>query len=96
VFQDFERYALIVKENIGVGDGGWFEEGQELSGGQLRTLAADKIAFLISHRFSTVRMADRIAVLEQGRIVELGSHDELVGKGGLYAQLFALQARGYR
>jgi len=168
VFQDFARYQLIVKENIGVGDterlddmplveraaekggavsvvqklkggydamlGGWFEEGQELSGGQwqklalarafmreraevlildepsaaidaraeaelfeqLRTLAADKIAFLISHRFSTVRMADRIAVLDQGRIVELGSHDELVGKGGLYAQLFALQARGYR
>jgi ATP-binding cassette subfamily B protein len=63
---------------------------------RLRTLAADKIAFLISHRFSTVRMADRIAVLDQGRIVELGSHDELVGKGGLYAQLFALQAQGYR
>ena len=168
VFQDFVRYQLIVKENIGVGDtvhlddmplveraaekggavgvvqklkggydamlGGWFEEGQELSGGQwqklalarafmregaevlildepsaaidaraeaelferLRTLAADKIAFLISHRFSTVRMADRIAVLDQGRIVELGSHDELVARGGLYAQLFALQARGYR
>ena len=168
VFQDFVRYQLLVKENIGVGDvaflderarieraadkggatavvgklkggydtmlGGWFEEGQELSGGQwqklalarafmredaevlildepsaaidaraeaelferLRTLASDKMAFLISHRFSTVRMADRIAVLDQGKVVELGSHDDLVGKGGVYAQLFALQARGYR
>ena len=168
VFQDFVRYQLVVKENIGVGDvprledrpgieraaekggavavidklkggydamlGGWFEEGQELSGGQwqklalarafmredadvlildepsaaidaraeaelfdrLRTLAKDRIAFLISHRFSTVRMADRIAVLDAGRVVELGSHDELVTQGGVYAQLFALQARGYR
>jgi ATP-binding cassette, subfamily B, bacterial len=169
VFQDFVRYQLVVKENVGVGDvqhladmerieraaakgganavveklddkwdamlGGWFEDGQELSGGQwqklalarafmreeaevlildepsaaidaraeaelfdrLRTLAADKIAFLISHRFSTVRMADRIAVLDGGKIVELGSHDELVAKSdGLYAQLFQLQARGYR
>ena len=169
VFQDFVRYQLPVKENVGVGDvahladmerieraavkggavavvdklddkweamlGGWFEDGQELSGGQwqklalarafmredaevlildepsaaidaraeaelferLRTLAADKIAFLISHRFSTVRMADRIAVLDAGKIVELGSHDELVATSdGLYAQLFALQARGYR
>jgi ATP-binding cassette, subfamily B, bacterial len=169
VFQDFVRYQLVVKENIGIGDvahmtdmtrieraaekggavavvdklegrydamlGGWFETGQDLSGGQwqklalarafmredaevlildepsaaidaraeaelferLRTLAADKIAFLISHRFSTVRMADRIAVMEGGKIVELGSHDELVAKpDGLYAQLFHLQARGYR
>jgi len=168
VFQDFVRYQLVVKENIGVGDvahledrpriersadkggavpviaklkdgydtmlGGWFQEGQELSGGQwqklalarafmreeaavlildepsaaidaraeaelferLRSLAADKIAFLISHRFSTVRMADRIAVLDQGRIVELGSHDALVAQGGVYAQLFQLQAKGYR
>jgi ATP-binding cassette subfamily B protein len=168
VFQDFVRYQLTVRENIGVGDtahlldmerirrasekggalavvdklddkwdamlGGWFEDGQELSGGQwqklalarafmreeaevlildepsaaidaraeaelferLRTLAADKIAFLISHRFSTVRMADRIAVLDGGKIVELGSHEELVARDGLYAQLFQLQARGYR
>ena len=44
----------------------------------------------------TAHDADRIAVVIDGRIVELGSHDELVSKGGLYAQLFALQARGYR
>ena len=47
---------------------------------------------LISHRFSTVRRADRIAVLEAGRVVELGSHDELVAAGGRYADLFRLQA----
>ncbi len=167
VFQDFVRYQLIVKENIGVGDvdhlddvaavaaavdkagagdvidkvggtdamlGGWFEEGRELSGGQwqklalargfmrstadvlildeptaavdaraeadlfarIQDLAKDKTAVLISHRFSTVRMADRILVLEGGRVVENGSHDELVAADGKYAGLFALQARGYR
>jgi ATP-binding cassette subfamily B protein len=51
---------------------------------------------LISHRFSTVRMADRILVLEEGRQVENGSHDELVELGGKYADLFGLQAAGYR
>lgn len=47
---------------------------------------------LISHRFSTVRMADRIAVLEGGQIIELGTHDQLVSSGGRYAQMYALQA----
>ena len=61
-----------------------------------QSLTRDRIAILISHRFSTVRMADQIAVLDQGRIVELGSHDELVKADGIYARLFALQARGYR
>jgi len=61
-----------------------------------RTLAHERITILISHRFSTVRMADQIAVLDQGRIVENGSHEELMASGGRYAQLFALQARGYR
>ena len=113
--------------------GGWFEQGQELSGGQwqklalarafmrddaevlvldeptaavdaqseadlfaqIKELARHKIAFLISHRFSTVRMADRILVLEGGRIVEAGSHAELLALGEKYATLFALQAKGY-
>jgi ATP-binding cassette subfamily B protein len=61
-----------------------------------RKLAQDRITILISHRFSTVRMADRIAVLADGRIIEQGSHAELTALGGHYAQLFALQARGYR
>jgi ATP-binding cassette subfamily B protein len=55
-----------------------------------------RIAVLISHRFSTVRQADRIAVLEEGKIIECGSHDELLAKDGLYAKLFLLQAEGYR
>jgi ATP-binding cassette subfamily B protein len=53
------------------------------------------ITVLISHRFSTVRMADRIAVLDHGRLTEFGSHPELMDAGGLYAELFTLQARAY-
>ncbi len=59
-------------------------------------LTAGKMAVLISHRFSTVRMADRILVLENGRIVEQGSHRQLVALGGKYSELFELQAAGYR
>jgi ATP-binding cassette subfamily B protein len=58
-------------------------------------LMKGKSAVLISHRFSTVRMADRILFLEQGRLLELGSHGELLAKGGKYAELFKLQAKGY-
>jgi len=63
---------------------------------RFRDLTAGKIALLISHRFSTVRMADRIAVLDGGRLVELGSHAELLEQAGTYARLFNLQAAGYR
>lgn len=63
---------------------------------RFRELTAGKIAVLISHRFSTVRMADRIAVIEGGRITEVGSHAELVRQGGTYARLFEMQAEGYR
>jgi ATP-binding cassette subfamily B protein len=59
-------------------------------------LAEGKTALLISHRFSTVRMADRIVVLEKGRIAEEGSHDQLVALGGRYAGMFELQASNYR
>ena len=59
-------------------------------------LTRGKMAVLISHRFSTVRMADRIVVLDQGEIAEIGSHEELLAKGGRYAELFQLQAMGYQ
>jgi ATP-binding cassette, subfamily B, bacterial len=114
--------------------GRWFNNGQELSGGQWQRIALarafmrrnaeilvldeptssmdtqteaeifeyfsaltrDKIAILISHRFSTVRRADSIVVLDGGRIIEQGSHEELLALDGRYAQLFELQARAYR
>ncbi len=62
----------------------------------VRGLARDRMVILISHRFSTVRMADHIVVLRDGRIVEQGDHEGLVVHGGVYARLFALQAAGYR
>lgn len=114
--------------------GRWFNQGQELSGGQwqrialarafmregaeilvldeptaamdaeteaqifehFRSLTKDRIAILISHRFSTVRYADQIVVLDDGRIVEHGTHAELIALDGRYAHLFNLQARAYR
>ena len=167
IFQDFVKYQLSARENVGFGSvadltdqtriesaadrggmmdvlpglaegwdttlGGWFQKGRELSGGQwqkialsrafmregevivldeptsaldaekeyeifkrFKELTAGKIAFLISHRFSTVRMADRIVVLKKGAIIEQGSHAELLAKGQVYAGLFEMQAQGYR
>ena len=61
-----------------------------------RQLARERITILISHRFSTVRMADQILVLNAGHVVERGSHEELMRANGRYAHLFTLQARGYR
>jgi len=63
---------------------------------RFRDLTKDQIAIVISHRFSTVRMADDIIVLDEGKIIEHGTHDQLVAQGGRYATLFGLQAKGYR
>jgi len=63
---------------------------------RFKQLSKHKNTLLISHRFSTVRMADRIIVLNKGKIVEEGDHQELLEKDGLYAKLFKLQARGYQ
>ncbi|MDG2306518.1 MAG: ABC transporter ATP-binding protein [Candidatus Binatia bacterium] len=62
---------------------------------RFRSLAAERTAILITHRFSTVRMADRIVVFEDGRLTEDGSHADLLERGGRYAKMFRLQAAGY-
>jgi ATP-binding cassette subfamily B protein len=63
---------------------------------KFRELTKGKTAVFISHRFSTVRLADRIFVIENGSIIESGSHEELMTLDGRYAQLFNLQAEAYR
>jgi ATP-binding cassette subfamily B protein len=63
---------------------------------ELREQLEGRVGIVISHRFSTVRIADRIAVVGDGRVTELGTHEELIALGGRYAQLFELQAAGYR
>jgi ATP-binding cassette, subfamily B, bacterial len=63
---------------------------------RLRELAHGRTAIFISHRFSTVRQADRILVFEQGSLIESGTHEELLALGGRYAELFNLQAASYR
>jgi ATP-binding cassette subfamily B protein len=166
IFQDFERYLLPARENVGLGRherveafdeiveaarradadeflsglpegyetmlGREFAGGYDLSIGQwqrvalaraffrdapfvildeptaaldaraesrlferMRELLAGRSVVLISHRFSSVRSADRIYVLHEGRVVEEGTHAELTAAGGLYAELFSLQARAY-
>src|SRR5204863_9981933 len=78
----FERYAAAAR-NAGNGDGP-------------RPAPAGRITILVSHRFSTVRMADLIVVLDGAHLVESGSHEELMAKGGQYSQLYTIQATAYR
>ena len=77
----FERYAAAARGGRPNGDTG-SEDGQ--------------ITILVSHRFSTVRMADLIVVLDGARVVEVGSHEELVSRGRKYAELYGIQASAYR
>ena len=62
---------------------------------RFRALKENRTAVLITHRFGSVRMADRIVVLDGGRVVETGTHADLLARGGLYARMFNLQAEGY-
>jgi ATP-binding cassette subfamily B protein len=77
----FERYSAVAR-------GGKFKAGASDS-------TNGRITLLISHRFSTVRMADLIVVLDGARVVEFGTHEDLVAKGGTYAELYGIQAAAY-
>ncbi len=79
----FERYAAQARST------------SDRAGGR-RDAPRGRIVILVSHRFSTVRMADLIVVLDGSRVVEVGTHDELVARGGQYAELYAIQATAYR
>ncbi|MGE0115489.1 MAG: ABC transporter ATP-binding protein [Steroidobacteraceae bacterium] len=91
-FMRAEADILVLDEPTAAMDAG--AEAQVFA--HFQTLTRNRIAILISHRFSTVRMADQIVVIQHGRIIEHGSHAELMQLNGHYAQLFSLQARGYQ
>ncbi len=90
--------AIQYGDDMIVVDSGMMFPEDELLGVDLvmPDLTRGRMAVLISHRFSTVRMADRILVLADGAIQEQGTHQQLVALGGRYAELFELQAAGYR
>jgi ABC-type multidrug transport system fused ATPase/permease subunit len=105
IFQDFERYLLPARENVGLGRHERIDDLDAIVAAarradadgflRMRELLHGRSVVLISHRFSSVRSADRIYVVHRGRVVEHGTHEELMVEAGLYAELFTLQARAY-
>lgn len=91
-FMRAEADILVLDEPTAAMDAG--AEAQVFE--HFQTLTRNRIAILISHRFSTVRMADQIVVIQHGRVIERGNHGELMQLNGHYAHLFSLQARGYQ
>jgi ATP-binding cassette subfamily B protein len=112
LFQDFAQYPFSVEDNIRFGDIDkkktklGIKKAAKLTGitnfvntlplGFQNPLAKDKLVFLVSHRFSTVRKADKIMVLENGQVLECGTHSELINLNGRYRELFSLQAQSYQ
>jgi ATP-binding cassette subfamily B protein len=74
----------------------WPTEAEAAIFAELKENLKGRIGIVISHRFSTVRIADRIAVIADGKVSEVGSHEELMKARGRYSELFELQAAGYR
>jgi ATP-binding cassette subfamily B protein len=69
---------------------------ERYAAGSRRDASDGRITILVSHRFSTVRMADIIVVLDGARVVEVGTHEDLMARGGQYAELYGIQAAAYR
>jgi len=90
----FERYAAVARG--GGGSGRAPGAGADANNANANTNTNGRITLLVSHRFSTVRMADLIVVIDGARVVEVGSHQALLAKGGSYAELYGIQAAAYR
>lgn len=103
-FQDFSRFNLAAVESVGLADLPRLDDEPAAQAALDRAAAAARgaaattgtVTVLVSHRFATVQMADLIIFMEDGRAVEIGSHDELLGAEGRYAELFGLQAEAFR
>jgi hypothetical protein len=94
-FQDFFKFEFRTRQTIGVGDLTMADNADAVEQVQRHANHNGRITILVSHRFSTVRMADQIVVLDGACLVETGSHEELMKRNGQYAELYAIQADAY-